>query len=107
VAPGARSPEELVASVERGLLVTEFWYTRILDPKTQVVTGLTRNGTFLIRNGRLVGGVPNLRFTQSYVEALRPGNVLGIGDDARLFDGSFHVPTVHLAAWNFTGGAKG
>jgi predicted Zn-dependent protease len=107
MAAGERSPEELVASVDRGLLVTEFWYTRILDPKTQVVTGLTRNGTFLIEGGRVVGGVPNLRFTQSYVDALRPGNVLGVGSDARLFDGSYHVPTVHLASWNFTGGAKG
>ena len=107
LAPGHRSPEELIGSVERGLLVTEFWYTRILDPKTQVVTGLTRNGTFLIEGGRVVGGVPNLRFTQSYVDALRPGNVLGVGDDARLFDGTYHVPTLRLAAWNFTGGAKG
>jgi len=107
MAPGAQSPEELIASVERGLLVTEFWYVRILDPKTQVVTGLTRNGTFLIEGGRVVGGVPNLRFTQSYVDALRPGNVLGVGDDARLFDGTYHVPTLRLAAWNFTGGAKG
>jgi predicted Zn-dependent protease len=107
VAPGERSPEELIASVERGLLVTEFWYTRILDPKTQVVTGLTRNGTFLIEGGRVVGGVPNLRFTQSYVDALAPGNVAGVGDDARLFDGSYHVPTLHLRSWNFTGGAQG
>jgi predicted Zn-dependent protease len=107
LAPGGRSPEELIASVERGLLVTEFWYTRILDPKTQVVTGLTRNGTFLIEGGRVVGGVPNLRFTQSYVDALAPGNVAGVGDDARLFDGSYHVPTLHLRSWNFTGGAQG
>jgi predicted Zn-dependent protease len=107
LAAGERSPEELVGSVERGLLITEFWYTRILDPKTQVVTGLTRNGTFLIEGGRVVGGVPNLRFTQSYVDALRPGNVLGVGNDARLFDGTYHVPTVQLASWNFTGGAKG
>lgn len=107
VAPGAQSPEELIASVARGLLVTEFWYTRILDPKTQVVTGLTRNGTFLIEDGRVVGGVPNLRFTQSYVEALAPGNVLGVADDARLFAGTSHVPSLHLASWNFTGGAQG
>ena len=107
MAPGAHSPEELVASVDRGLLVTEFWYTRILDPKTQVVTGLTRNGTFLIEGGEVVGGVPNLRFTQSYVDALRPGNVLGVANDARLFDGTYHVPTVRLASWNFTGGARG
>jgi predicted Zn-dependent protease len=107
MAPGTQSVTELIGSVERGLLVTEFWYTRILDPKTQVVTGLTRNGTFLIEGGEIVGGVPNLRFTQSYVDALRPGNVLGVADDARLFDGTYHVPTVRLGEWNFTGGAKG
>ena len=41
------------------------------------------------------------------IDALAPGNVLGVADDARLFDGTYHVPTVHLASWNFTGGAKG
>jgi predicted Zn-dependent protease len=107
MAPGSQSVEELIGSVERGLLVTEFWYTRILDPKTQVVTGLTRNGTFLIEGGQIVGGVPNLRFTQSYVDALGPGNVLGVANDARLFNGTYHVPTVRLGEWNFTGGAKG
>ena len=107
MAPGSQTPAELIAGVGRGLLVTEFWYVRILDPKTQVVTGLTRNGTFLIEGGEVVGGVPNLRFTQSYVDALAPGNVAGVADDARLFDGTYHVPTIRLASWNFTGGAKG
>ena len=51
LAAGDRSPDELVAAVERGLLVTDLWYNRILDPKTQVVTGLTRNGLFLIEDG--------------------------------------------------------
>lgn len=107
VAPGTTSPEAMVASVERGLLVTEFWYTRILDPKTQVVTGLTRNGVFLIEHGEVAGAVRNLRFTQSYVEALAPGNVLGVGDDGRLAVSGSFVPTLHLASWNFTGGAQG
>jgi predicted Zn-dependent protease len=105
---GDRSPESLIASVERGLLVTEFWYTRILDPKTEVVTGLTRNGTFLIEDGKVTSGVRNLRFTQSYVEALGPGNVLGIGNDGRLAgEEQFFAPTLHLRSWNFTGGAGG
>ncbi|MEA2687185.1 MAG: hypothetical protein QOE93_2380 [Actinomycetota bacterium] len=110
LAGGEQSPEELVADVERGLLVTDFWYTRILDPKTQVVTGLTRNGTFLIEKGKIVGAVRNLRFTQSYVEALGPDNVLGLGNDGRLYESwgaTAHVPSLRLAAWNFTGGAKG
>jgi len=109
--PGTRSVDELVASVERGLLVTELHYTRILDPKTQVVTGLTRNGTFLVEKGSITGGVRDLRFTQSFVEALGPGAVLGVGSDVALLSseggGWFRVPSLHLASWNFTGGARG
>jgi len=100
--PGTRCPEEMIASVERGLLVTDFWYTRILDPKTQVVTGLTRNGTFLIERGEVTGAVRNLRFTQSYVDALAPGQVLGVGDDLRLRSSGHLVPSLHLASWNVT-----
>src|SRR5919202_7115008 len=87
--PGDRPPEELVASVERGLLVTDFWYSRILDPRTQVVTGLTRNGVFLIEDGRVTRPVTNLRFTQSYVEGLGPGNVVGVGDDLQPVESQF------------------
>jgi len=103
---GEASSGDLVASVERGLLVCGFWYTRILDPKTQVVTGLTRNGLFLIEDGKVGGAVRNLRFTQSYAAAFGPGRVLGLADDGRLY-GGYHVPTVRLASFNFTGGARG
>ena len=59
-----------------------------------------------------VGGLTNMRFTQSFLEALGPDRVLGIGDDARFADSEFgagivHAPTLHLASWNFTGGAEG
>lgn len=109
---GSVAPDDLVAGVSRGLYVATFNYCRVLDPKTLVVTGLTRNGTFLIENGSITDSVTNLRFTQSFVDALGPGNVLGIGDDARFADSEFgpammHVPSVRLAAWNFTGGASG
>jgi predicted Zn-dependent protease len=100
---GDRSLEELIGSVDRGLLVSDLWYTRVLDPKTQVVTGLTRNGTFLVEGGEIVGGVRNLRFTQSYVEALGPGRVLGVGSDARVRESGYVVPSLHLASWQFTG----
>jgi predicted Zn-dependent protease len=103
LAPGARSPEELVASMARGLLVTDLWYTRILDPKTSVVTGLTRNGTFLVEDGEIVAAVRNLRFTQSYADALGPGRVLGVGSDLRLRPSGTLAPSLHLASWNFTG----
>jgi len=110
---GAVSPDDLIAGVERGLLVTDFWYTRILDPRTQVVTGLTRNGVWMIEDGRIVRPVTNLRFTQSFLEALGPGQVCGVGSDLTLVGGAsfgvgaWVVPSLHLASWNFTGGARG
>lgn len=106
VRSGGASADELIASVERGLLVCGFWYTRILDPKTQVVTGLTRNGVFRIDEGKLGAAVRNLRFTQSYAAALGPGRVLGIGNDGRRVN-NYWVPSLRLADWNFTGGARG
>ncbi len=107
---GDESLEQLIGGVERGLLVTDFWYNRILDPKTQVVTGLTRNGLFLIEGGEVTQPVQNLRYTQSVVGALGPGHVLGIGNDAQLVSnegGIAHVPSLRLASWAFTGGAQG
>ena len=109
--PGAKSTDELVAGMERGVLVTDFWYTRILDPRTQVVTGLTRNGVWLVEGGRIVRPVTNLRFTQSFVDAIGPGAVRGISSERALlqsgWDAVYLVPALHLASWNFTGGAKG
>jgi predicted Zn-dependent protease len=108
---GDRTTEELIGGVERGVLVTDFWYTRILDPRTQVVTGLTRNGVWLIEDGRVVRPVTNLRFTQSFLEALGPKAVRGVSADRALvlsgWDSIYLVPSLHLASWNFTGGAKG
>ncbi len=113
LAAGDVAPDALVSGVERGLLVTDLWYTRVLDPRTIVVTGLTRNGVWLVEDGRIVRPVTNLRFTQSYVEALAPGAVRAVGSDATLVAGAtfgfggYVVPSLHLASWNFTGGAKG
>jgi predicted Zn-dependent protease len=108
---GTRTTDELIAGVERGVLVTDFWYTRILDPRTQVVTGLTRNGVWLIEDGRIVRPVTNLRFTQSFLEALGPGEVRGISAERVIslggWDSIYLVPSLHLARWNFTGGANG
>ena len=110
---GDQAPDGLVAGVERGLLVTDFWYTRILDPRTMVVTGLTRNGVWLVEGGKIMSPVTNMRFTQSYLEALAPGALRAVGSDLTVvesgtFDfGAYAVPSLHLASWNFTGGAQG
>lgn len=106
---------ELVGVVERGVLVTDLWYTRVLDPRTLATTGLTRNGVWLIEHGEIVRPLRNLRFTQSYAQALGPGNVLGVGRVAHALPGDTYgadtprwtAPALHLASWNFTGGASG
>jgi predicted Zn-dependent protease len=102
----------LVSRMERGLLVSDLWYTRVLDPKTLVVTGLTRNGVWLVEGGEIKQAVRNFRFTQSYPQALGPGQVLDIGHravtSADSWGGSgYTAPAVRLASWNFTGGASG
>ena len=112
VGGGVEPVESMIARVDRGLYVSTFNYCRVLDPKSLVVTGLTRNGTFLIENGSITGAVTNLRFTQSFVAALAEARVLGLGDDGRYADSEFgsgvvHAPSMHLAGWAFTGGAAG
>jgi predicted Zn-dependent protease len=110
MAGGDASVDDLVGGVQRGLLVSELNYCRVLDPKTMVMTGLTRNGTFLIENGAIVKPIRNLRFTQSFLDALGPGNVRALGT-ARYASSNeeevVHVPSVHLGRWHFTGGARG
>ena len=112
VSAGTQTVDELIADVDRGLYVSTFNYCRILDPRTTVTTGLTRNGVFIIEHGEIVGAASNLRFTQSFAEAVRPGNVLGVGSDARLADAEFspglvRAPSLRLKSWRFTGGASG
>ncbi|HVA33525.1 MAG TPA: TldD/PmbA family protein [Candidatus Baltobacteraceae bacterium] len=71
VAAGSKPLAQLVEETKRGLLITRFWYIRTVDQKKAIVTGMTRDGTFLIENGRIAGGVRNLRFNQSILDALR------------------------------------
>ncbi|WP_455355790.1 metallopeptidase TldD-related protein [Streptomyces sp. SYSU K217416] len=69
-AGGERSPQEMVASTERGLLLTCLWYIREVDPATLLLTGLTRDGVYLVENGEVVGEVNNFRFNESPVDLL-------------------------------------
>lgn len=104
LAPGALPDAELVAGVERGLLVTQFHYTNLIEPRDLVLTGMTRNGTYLIEDGRVVGSVKNLRFTQGLVEALQ--NVTGVGSEQRvagaLFEGEAVLPSLRIDGFRFT-----
>ena len=74
---GTDSLEEMIASTGRGVLITRFWYIRGLNPRIISYTGLTRDGTFLIEDGKIVRPVTNFRFNQSLAEMLQNVEMLG------------------------------
>jgi len=104
VGRGEKSVDQLIAGVERGLLISQFHYTNMIEPRDLVLTGMTRNGTFLIERGRVSRAVQNLRFTQSLVEALQA--VSGIGDTPEvagaLFNGEVVCPALRIDRFRFT-----
>ncbi|HLF79917.1 MAG TPA: TldD/PmbA family protein [Dehalococcoidia bacterium] len=104
MATGDATKEEMIASTKRGVWVSRFWYTRPVHPLTVVMTGMTRDGTFLIEDGKIKGPVNNLRFTQSYLEAMN--NVEAIGRESRLLPSTCRVPALKIRAWNFTGATE-
>mgnify|MGYP005852138187 FL=1 len=104
--PGDASREELIAGLDKGLLVTRFHYTRPVHPAQAVVTGMTRDGTYWVEKGEIAYPVKNLRFTQSYLQALN--QVEAIGRETRLYRGvndwgADSVPALRLSGFNFTG----
>jgi PmbA protein len=74
---GDSSLEEMTASTDRGLLVTRLWYIREVDPYEKIMTGMTRDGLFLVEKGRVVSAVRNFRFNQSLLEMLRNVELMG------------------------------
>jgi PmbA protein len=108
-APGEATLDDMIRTTERGIYVTRFHYTRPVEPARVVITGMTRDGTFLIQDGEIAYPVKNLRFTQSYVEALN--HVEMIGGDTRLLLGMrdiarISVPALKLGAFSFTGATE-
>ncbi len=77
VAGGGSSLEEMIASTERGLLVTRLWYIRDVDPYEKLMTGMTRDGLFLVEKGKVGRAVRNFRFNQSILEMLKNVELLG------------------------------
>lgn len=97
--PGEHTLEEMIAATDRGVLVTRFHYTNMVHPVRTVFTGMTRDGTFLIEGGKIAGGVKNMRFTQSILEALSRVDMIGcegtVGDRA-------WAPPVRIEGFNFS-----
>lgn len=106
MAPGKLTLEEMIAGLDKGLFVTRFHYTRPVHPTKVIITGMTRDGTFWVEKGEIAHPIRNLRFTQSYLEALE--HVNAIENATHLvpsgFDiGGLQVAAVSLPRFRFTG----
>jgi predicted Zn-dependent protease len=103
---GETPREELIGRLERGLLVTRFHYTSLVHPRQVKVTGMTKDGLFLVEGGRITAPVRNLRFTQSYLDALAA--VEAVSRERRAVDGdgflgTVVVPSLRIGSFGFTG----
>jgi predicted Zn-dependent protease len=104
MAGGDATTEQMIAATPRGILVTRLWYLRQVDPRTVLYTGLTRDGTFLIENGKITKAVKNLRFNESPLFMLNNLEMLGrpervAGTEA---GGNVVFPTLKVKDFNFT-----
>jgi PmbA protein len=100
---GTSDSESMIGACARGLLITRFWYVRPVHPLRTIITGMTRDGTFLIENGRITRPVRDLRFTQSIVDAF--ADVRSIGRDrlaSRGYFGASLAPWLHLGGFTFS-----
>lgn len=99
---GEASLQDLIAGTERGILVTRFWYIRVVDPMTSLLTGMTRDGLFLIEGGRITRPLRQLRFNEKVLNAL--SNVEAMGRPERL-EGCL-VPTLKIRDFTFSSATK-
>jgi PmbA protein len=101
---GDASVDDMVAATERGLLVTRFHYSNVVHPIETTITGMTRDGTWLIENGALAHPVKNLRFTQSILEALTNTEMVGRESQivSEFFFAASRVPALKMSGFNFS-----
>ncbi|MGH9523270.1 MAG: TldD/PmbA family protein [Terriglobales bacterium] len=103
IAGGSKSVPEMIAGTERGVLVTRLWYIREVDPYEKILTGMTRDGTFYVQDGKVRHGIRNFRFNESLVHML--ANVEEMGQAVRASgEESFDmvVPPMKVREFNFT-----
>lgn len=102
-AGGEQTTEQMIAGCERGILITRLWYIREVDPYEKILTGMTRDGTFLIEGGKIKHGIRNFRFNQSLIEML--SGVEAMSKPVRASgEESFDmvVPAMKVRDFNFT-----
>jgi predicted Zn-dependent protease len=95
--------DEMIASTERGVLITRLWYIREVDPYEKILTGMTRDGTFLVENGKVKHGLLNFRFNESLLHMLSNVEQMSVplrasGEES--FD--MVVPAMKVRDFNFT-----
>lgn len=102
---GVHSLDEMVESTERGVYVTRFHYVNRLDPKKTTVTGMTRDGTFWIENGKIVRPLQNMRFTHPILEALRDVEMIGLESklETNWWGGGNRAPALKIKNFRFSG----
>jgi len=104
---GDSSKDDLIKNVKRGLYVQRFWYTNPMDPRNLLITGMTRDGLFLIEDGKITRPVKNMRFTESIINAFN--NCLELSKERKImYDGgsSITVPYARIKDFNFTSGTE-
>ena len=95
--------DEMIVSTERGILVTRLWYIREVDPYEKILTGMTRDGTFLVENGKVTRGVRNFRFNESLVQMLQNIEAMGVPVRASGEESMDMVaPAMKIRDFNFT-----
>lgn len=102
VAGGEKTLERLIAETANGILVSRFWYIRPVDARKTIVTGMTRDGTFAIRNGEIAGGVRNMRFNQSILGALAACEFASEAVRTAGYSYGMVVPAVKVDGFRFT-----
>ena len=95
--------EEMIASTERGILVTRFWYIREVDPYRKILTGMTRDGTFYVEDGKIQNGIRNFRFNESLIDMLQCAEMLGVAERASGEESCpMVVPALKISSFHFT-----
>ncbi|HEX6128409.1 MAG TPA: metallopeptidase TldD-related protein [Candidatus Limnocylindria bacterium] len=106
MAPGSSSKDAMLASIDRGIWVTRFHYVNIVHPRRAVLTGMTKDGTFLIEGGRIVRPIRNLRFTEAIPQAF--SRIEAVSSQTRLLAAEYsginaRVPALRIGRFSFTG----
>lgn len=99
LSPGPDTIDRMIASTKKGILVTRFWYNRVVDRKIPIITGMTRDGTFMVEDGKVTYGIKNMRFNQNLIEFFNSVEMIGPLESSD----NMAVPPLKASGFHFTG----